>query len=449
MKNCSVKIKITLLLTVLMMLLSVFLLAFTLVISNSVASQTAREQLTDTLRLNVAYVESADKKAVIQEGFVYSHNGVSTLVYSQNEALIAGQIPVAFQGEVPFENGMIRRVEYTDATYLVLDLWLAEDWDNGIWLRGLMEAPNNEALTRNLLRIAGIALPVFVLPAALGSYHITRQSFKPLDHITATAEEINEAKDLSGRIGIPDGKDEFSRLAGNFDRMFERLERSFEAEKQFTADASHELRTPISIIKGACEYAVKYDETPEEHAETISMIQRQADKMAVLVSQLLSMTRMEQGVEHLARGPVNLVELAERLAKEQGWFSEKIRVQRSNDCIVKGNEELLGRLIQNLVENARKYSAEDTMVEIVIEERKEEICLSVKDQGIGISAEDQQKIWQRFYQVDSSRSGDEGSGLGLAMVKQIAELHGGKMSLESVPGEGSTFTLHLPKKTGC
>ena len=169
--------------------------------------------------------------------------------------------------------------------------------------------------------------------------------------------------------------------------------------------------------------------------------------MAVLVSQLLSMTRMEQGVEHLAMGVVDLGELAERLAKEQGWFSKKIGIQASKDCTVKGNEELLGRLIQNLVENARKYSDEDTMVEIVAEERKDEVRLSVKDQGIGISAEDQQKIWQRFYQVDSSRSGDEGSGLGLAMVKQIAELHGGKMSLESVPGEGSTFTLHLPKKT--
>ena len=169
--------------------------------------------------------------------------------------------------------------------------------------------------------------------------------------------------------------------------------------------------------------------------------------MAVLVSQLLSMTRMEQGVEHLAMGVVDLGELAERLAKEQGWFSKKIRVQRSNDCIVKGNEELLGRLIQNLVENAQKYSEKDAPVEILLEEKEEEICLSVKDQGIGISEEDQQKIWQRFYQADSSRSGDAGSGLGLAMVKQIAELHGGRMSLESVLGEGSTFTLHLPKET--
>ena len=176
------------------------------------------------------------------------------------------------------------------------------------------------------------------------------------------------------------------------------------------------------------------------------MIQRQADKMAGLVSQLLSMTRMEQGVEHMAMGPVDLGELVERLEKEQGWLSKQITIHTAKGCMIKGNEELLGRLIQNLVENARKYSEKDTPVEIVIADTKEEICLSVKDQGIGISEEDQQKIWQRFYQVDSSRSGDEGSGLGLAMVKKIAELHGGRMSLQSTLGEGSKFTLHLPKE---
>ncbi len=444
MKNRSVKSKITILLTLLMAALAILLLSFMLFISSSVATQTARRQLTDTVRSNLSYVEVTDHKPNIQEGFSFYHNGISTLIYSQNEALVAGQIPVSFQAEVPFENGSIRTVDSGDSEYLVLDFWLASDWNNGVWLRGLVEAPNSEALTRNLLLIALIALPIFILLAALGSYHIAKRAFRPLEHITATAEAINEAKDLSGRIGLPPGRDEFSRLAADFDQMFERLERSFEAEKQFTADASHELRTPISIIKGACEYAEKYDESPEDHAETISMIRRQADKMSNLVSQLLSMTRMEQGIENTLMERLDFGEFAHTFCMEQPWDHSRLTLAVSTGVFIQANTELLGRLIRNLVENALKYSDENGHVWLNVFSNETEALLTVRDNGIGISPDNQEKIWQRFYQVDSARSNDEGSGLGLSMVKQIAELHGGYMTLESESGKGSTFVLHLP-----
>ncbi len=444
MKNRSVKIQITFLLTLLMATLAILLLSFMVFISNSVATQTIKQQLTDTVRSNLSYVEVTDHKPNIQDKFSFYHNGISTLLYSPNEALLAGQIPVSFQAEVPFENATIRTIDTADSKYLVLDLWLASDWNNGIWLRGLVEAPDNETLTHNLLLIALIALPLFILLAGLGSYRITRRAFKPLEHITATAEAINEAKDLSGRIGLPSGKDEFSRLAADFDQMFERLERSFEAEKQFTADASHELRTPVSIIKGACEYAEKYDETPEDHAETISMIHRQADKMSALISQLLSMTRMEQGVENTRMEPMDLGEFTKSFCEEQFGASSHLTVTVIPEVYVQANQELLERLITNLVENAFKYSTQDKDVQVYVSSTDTEALLSVQDNGIGISPENQEKIWNRFYQIDSSRGSDEGTGLGLSMVKQIAKLHGGFMSLESKLGFGSTFTLHLP-----
>lgn len=444
MKNKSVKAKITILLTLLMATLALLLLIFMLFISSSVATQTVKQQLTNTVRSNLSYVEVTDHKPNIQDGFSFYHNGISTLIYSQSESLLAGQIPVSFQSEVPFENGMIRIVDADTEEYLVLDLWIASDWNNGVWLRGLVEAPNNEALARNLLLIALFALPMFVLLAGLGSYHITRRTFRPLEHITATAEAINDAKDLSGRINLPPGKDEFSRLAADFDKMFERLERSFEAEKQFTADASHELRTPISIIKGACEYAEKYDETPEDHAETISMIHRQADKMSTLVSQLLSMTRMEQGTESILMEQIDLSKFARTICEEQLWNEDRLTLNASSHIFVHANQELLGRLIRNLVENAFKYSDEHEHVWLTVISNKTEAILSVRDNGIGIAPEDQEKIWQRFYQVDSARSNDEGSGLGLSMVKQIAEIHGGYLTLESELKIGSTFSLHLP-----
>ena len=444
MKINSVKTKISLLLTILMAALAVLLLVFMLVVTNAVARETTRQQLVDTLRSNLAYIEVQEQKPSIDTNFSYYHNGITTLVYSKNETLLAGQIPVTYHAQVPFENGIIRSIESEDSEYLVLDLWLASDWDHGVWLRGLAEAPDTAALSKNLLIIAFLALPVFIILAGWGSYHIARRAFRPLDHITATAEAINDANDLSGRITVSSKNAEFSRLANDFNQMFERLERSFEAEKQFTSDASHELRTPVSIIKGACEYAEKYDETPEDHAETISMIQRQTDKMATLINQLLHMTRMEQGTENIAMEQMNLGEFANSFCNEQPWDHSRLTITAAHDISVFANKELLGRLIRNLVENAFKYSSANGQVRLNISSTSTEVLLSVQDNGIGIPPEEQQKIWQRFYQADSSRGSDEGSGLGLSMVEQIAKLHSGYMTLESIPGKGSTFTFHLP-----
>lgn len=444
MRNVSVKVKISVWLTLLMALLTGLMMIFILVISNTVATNTAKEQLTRTVRSNLELVEVTEGVPKLQSDFHYFQNGISCLVYSKNETLLAGQIPVSFTVTTNFQNGIIRTVDSGNSQYLILDVWLPSDWEHGVWIRGLMEAPNNEEITRNLLIIALIAMPVFMLLAAFGSYPIAKRAFKPLESITATAEAINEAKDLSGRIGLPPGRDEFSRLAADFDQMFERLERSFEAEKQFTADASHELRTPVSIIKGACEYAEKYDETEEDRKETIDMIHRQADRMANLISQLLSMTRMEQGAEAYHMERLDLGELTQSLCQEEDWEDHQLSISTESKVYVQADCELLSRLVRNLVENGFKYGKNGGQVWVTVTHTDSEALLSVKDDGIGIPEEAKDKIWQRFYQVDPSRSSEEGAGLGLSMVEQIALIHGGYMTLESTIDVGSTFTLHLP-----
>ncbi len=445
MKKRSVKWKITLWLTLLMALLSGLMLTFMLVISRSVTDRTYRSLLSQTLRSNAACVSYADGNLEFDEGFRFYQNGVTTLVYHQNQALLAGQVPVGFSSAEAFESGRIRTVSAAGNQYLMLDLWVPSGWDRGLWIRGLIQAPENEYVTRNLLRMAAIALPLFVLLAAAGGYLIVRRSFRPLDTISAAASAINEAKDLSKRIGLPPGSDEFSRLAGTFDQLFERLERSFEAETQFTADASHELRTPVSIIKGACEYARKYDETPEDRQETLDMIYRQALKMSDLIAQLLSITRLEQGTEQPAMEPVRLNTLAEQVIRDGNYDVSRITADLSADAAVRGDAALLSRLLRNLIDNAFKYGRPNGHVWVSVRQEHGEILLSVRDDGIGIPKEYQEKIWQRFYQIDSSRSTDaSGAGLGLAMVDQIARLHGGYMTLESIPEIGSSFTLHLP-----
>lgn len=443
MKKISVKARITVWLTLLTALLAVLLMIFMLVISSEVAIQTAADQLSYAVKGNLSQIRIIQGKLELGNAFRFYQNGVSSLVYSKGESLLAGQIPVSFAASEPFQNGQIRSVDAGEVRYLVLDLWLAENWENGVWVRGLIEAPENGMAARNLVKVAMVALPAFMALAAAGSYGITRRAFGPLDSINATAAAINEARDLTRRIGLPPGQDEFSRLGSTFDQLFERLEQSFEAEKQFISDASHELRTPVSIIKGACEYALKYDETEEDRQETIAMIYRQAVSMSGVISQLLSMTRLEQGTEQVHMETVELGEFLCRVCREQAYDPEHVIITCRNRVEVSVNPDLLARLVTNLVENALKYGKEGGHVWLSVDCIQGETLLHVRDDGIGIPAVHQEKIWQRFYQVDASHSGEMGAGLGLPMVQQIARIHRGYMTLESESGAGSTFTLHL------
>lgn len=444
MKPLSVKSRIAVWLTLLMGLLAVLLLAFLLSISRVVAAQSSMSQLSQTVRSNLSQTGMSNGRLALGDGFSFYQNGVSTLIYSREKALLAGQIPVSFSVEEDFQNGITRVVNAGGGQYLVLDLWLPMGWDNGVWLRGLMEVPENQQLTSPLLRVALIVMPAFMALAALGSYWIAGRAFRPLDSIMSAAASINEAQDLSRRIGLPPGRDEFSQLAATFDQLFQRLEKSFESEQQFAADASHELRTPVSIIKGACEYAEKYDETPEERLETISMIHRQANRMSQLISQLLSMTRLDQGTETAKLEPVKLNDLIRSLCQEQAYDPHRLILELQEEVTAAADPALLSRLIQNLVENGFKYGRPDGCVWISVRQDSGEILLEVRDNGMGIPSEQQDKIWQRFYRADPARSGEGGTGLGLAIVRQIAQLHGGYMTLESVPRVGSAFTLHLP-----
>ena len=447
MKTPSVQARLTLWYTLLMAGMGGMLLGFLVLISGTVSTQTAMDQLEATLRRNLSQItQGADGAPQLGEEFAFYDNGVYTLVYSQGEALLAGQVPVSFTAAEPFQNGQNRPVDVAGARYYVMDFWLPNGWEGGLWVRGILEAPENPQLLTNLMFIAMVTLPAFLLLAALGGYGIARRAFRPLKEITSTAAAINEAADLSARVAVPPGDHEFSRLAATFNQMFARLEGAFEAEKQFTADASHELRTPVSVIKSACEYAEKYGETPEEQRETLAMIHRQADRMAELIQQLLSITRLDQGTEGLRLETLDLAALVEGVCAEQPYPRQRLFCQVGGAVWVRGDAGLLRRLLQNLIDNGFKYGTPQGHVWVTLEGKGNTARLQVRDDGIGIPEDQQEKVWQRFYQVDPSRREGGGAGLGLAMVKKIAQLHGGTVTLDSAPGRGSAFTLILPRE---
>ena len=448
MKKRSVKQKLTLWITLLMLLLTGAVLAILISVSSSVAMQNASSQLESTVRANLAGISRSGGSLSFSEGFSFTRNGVYTLVYSSSGALLAGQPPLDMPQDEPFENGVLRTVEGEDddESYYLMDFYLPFGWDDGVWVRGFTQVPETAETISDLVGIVLLLSPLIVIVSALGAYLLARSTFRPIDRIVEAAGAIGEGRDLSRRIGLPPGNDEISRLATAFDGMFARLEASFEAEKQFTSDASHELRTPVSVILAQCAEARGHAETPEQYAQAIDVIQRQAKKMSVLVNQLLQMTRLEQGTLRASMEKADLSELVEILCREQPELPNGITLEAEIQPELRAwfDVTLMSRLLQNLLDNAARYGRENGHIWVTLRREDDGIALSVRDDGIGIAQDQQTRIWQRFYQVDPARSGSSGSGLGLTMVQQIAALHGGAVTVESREGAGSCFIFRFP-----
>ena len=254
---------------------------------------------------------------------------------------------------------------------------------------------------------------------------------------------------MSRRIQLGPGNDEIHTLANEFDHMFARLEASFEAEKQFSNDASHELRTPTAVILTQCEDALESNASPEELRAALRAIQRQGEKMAGLLSQLLLLARADNGSQKLRREPVDLSEMAAAVAEEQRELAAEKRITVTADIapglVVQGDETLLMRVLINLMENGIKYGREGGHLTLTLSGSETRVTGVVADDGIGIAAADLDKIWRRFWQADPARSRG-GAGLGLSMVKWIVEAHGGQITAASTLGRGTAFTFTLPRQ---
>ncbi|MDO5134086.1 MAG: HAMP domain-containing sensor histidine kinase [Eubacteriales bacterium] len=353
-----------------------------------------------------------------------------------------------------------------------------QDETGGVWIVGVLPEDSMENVMASVEKLAWIGLPLIVLLAALGGWAVTGRSLRPLQKITESAREISDGHDLSRRIALSPGRDEVHELADTFNDMMGRLERSFEAEQQFTSDASHELRTPTAVILAECEMAEKIPEDAGAAQESIREIHRQAKKMSELIGKLLSYTRLEQGTRRIEREEIDLSELVEDVCEEQRTVAGRgitIESEIEPGVAVNGDAALLISLVQNLVTNAVKYGKENghVFVRVFREKRdtamlsdnetdrkrgqdtrmnraqKINACVLVRDDGIGIRKEDLERIWNRFYQADRSRSDEaRGVGLGLSLAQQIARLHGGTITAESTPGEGSSFLFTMPARGG-
>jgi heavy metal sensor kinase len=297
-----------------------------------------------------------------------------------------------------------------------------------------------------------VAMPLLVALAALGGYLLASRRLAPVGWMAEQARQIS-GRSLHKRLEIGNAAEELTVLAESFNELLTRLDQSFEGMKRFVADASHELRTPIAIIRGEADVALSQDRSPLEYRAALATILDESRRISRLVDDLLNLARADAGHVRLRLSNFYLNDLlaeccrsVQSLARARGI---ELTCAASSDLTFHGDEELLRRLVVNLLDNAIRYTPEGGKVSAALACDGGNLRLTVADTGSGIPPEAVPHVFERFFRADKARSRQDGGfGLGLAIVKWIAESHRGAVDLATAPGNGTTFTVTLPVSVG-
>jgi len=430
-----------------MIIITVSLLIFVIHAGNLQAGVVAKEKLMERVTDASEEIISFGENYVIDSDLVFYEDGVYLSIYDEDEKLVEGRRPAELETLPPLEDKKMHKLQDGEG-----EVWYVYDShfdmeSECVWVRGIAKDFAEQSMFAFALRIAAFAFPGLVLVAALGGFIITRRGLKPLRKVVETAEEISKDGNLSRRIdfkGTAAANDEIYDLISTYNQMFDKLEEAFEKEKQFTSDVSHELRTPLAVIISQSDYA-KSD--PEYMEKALDVINREAKRMSGLVNKLLTLSRSDAGRLKLENVPIEFSDMCELVALQQETLAvdrkQHIITDIEPDVMVIGDDAMLIRVLLNLTDNAMKYGKEGGTIRITLKAEGDFAHCSIADDGIGIAQENLDKIWERFYRVDSSRT-EEGSGLGLSMVEALVKAHGGYVDVQSKLGEGSVFSVYLP-----
>jgi len=304
-------------------------------------------------------------------------------------------------------------------------------------------------LLRSMLLIA----PIVLLGAALVGSWLAGTSLRPVEGIMDEVDAISDGTSLHRRLAVPMSGDEIARLALTVNGMLARLEQSFASLHRFTADASHELKTPLMVLRAGVERALVHPGVPGEILQSLDETLAQINEMTELVESLLTLARADEGRAPLAVEEADLRDILGDVVETAGMLGEGVGItvtSRMPEYAVRlaVDRQRIRELLLNLVTNAIKYTPQGGAIDLSLAEQEDAVSLTVRDTGIGIAPGDLPHIFERFWRADPARSrtGDRpGTGLGLAITKWIAEAHGGSITVKSRPGRGTTFTVRLPR----
>jgi heavy metal sensor kinase len=345
-----------------------------------------------------------------------------------------------------------RHIPVAEDTFIDLRILQIPVFENGkmAYIVQVASPLNSILATLNRLKfILFLLLPItVVLTSMFAGEFLASITLKPLKNMIATARQIT-AENMSLRITAPDTKDEIRQLAETFNDMLEKIQRVFISQKQFIQDVSHELRTPLTIMKGELEVALKRQRSPEEYSSTLKSSLEETNKIGRLLENLLALARFDSSSATLTRDPSeisvimrDILDDMEILAHQKGIEVEFIS---QDDIIISIDRDKIMRAFINILENAIKYTPENGKISVEILQENACAIITITDTGIGIPEHDLPHIFDRFYQVDKSRS-SAGFGLGLSISRSIIEAHGGSITVESNQHKGTTFLISLPMR---
>jgi two-component system OmpR family sensor kinase len=312
-----------------------------------------------------------------------------------------------------------------------------------------MSLENMYKTRHRFLLIMAAVFPLGLILAGGGGWLLARRALRPVDSMTQTAKKIS-GEHLSQRLQESGNRDELDRLAGTLNDMLDRLHGAIDQMRRFSADASHELQTPLTILKGEMEVALLKPRSPEEYQEVLTSGLEEIDRINHLVEGLLLLARADSGMLRLDLQVIDLNELLEKtliqLSPLATTRSLRFKFKPLDATCVRGDSEHLRRAFLNLLTNAIKHSHNDEIIEVTLLREEAWAVIQIADSGIGIPKHEQKLIFNRFHRLSESRSaaGKEGVGLGLSIALSIVEAHGGTIQVESSPGIGATFSVHLP-----
>ena len=400
----SLKKKIIIWYTIWMSILAVLFIAVAFASSGYVSDNQART-------IVVGSVMDAVEEFYDEGWFEPYEDGIFISLLDNENNVLFGQLPREVSA-ISSTDGKVSVFPHLNVDWYVYDYVLS----NGMRIRGAYSLNGISQIFSFFFTLSLIVFPLLVLLAAVGGYFITRKAFAPLDKMSRTAAEISTSADLSKRVDVRDASHEIRLLASSFDNMLDRLEDAFRKERQFTDDASHELRTPVALIRSEAEYMLMLCSDKTLCGE-IEEIINQCDRMTGMLNQLLTLARSDSG---------------------------RYEAEFEDNLFIEADESLVMRALSNLISNALKYTDKGGCVDVSLEDGGSDVILRVCDTGTGISARDLPHIFDRFYQADPSRSGG-GSGLGLSIVSWICSVHRTTCTVESTEGKGSVFSVKFHK----
>jgi heavy metal sensor kinase len=307
-----------------------------------------------------------------------------------------------------------------------------------------------ETLQSHLLRLLGMLLPVLVVCAAGGGYLLVGWALRPVDRIAQSAEQM-AVQDIEARLPVVPSGDAIERLSISLNRMLSRLHESMQTSRRFLADASHELRTPLTVVKGELQEVVRTAPIGAEVRDRLGSVLEEVGRLEHLVTGLLALSRLDVGEAQSEWIDVDLAELSGGTAEQMRLMAEDRGIQllthRLEPAVVRGDRARLKQVIVNLLDNAIRFTPRGGSVTVTTETRDQQRILEIRDTGIGIPADAQPHIFDRFYRVEQSRSREDGgAGLGLSIVRSILAAHHADIEVDSAPGRGSCFRIRFPRR---